>query len=51
MITIRKQNVLIIDDVATSGSTLSEILRTLRTYKRRQQNHCFQPDRAKGLDG
>ena len=27
---IRKQNVLIIDDVATSGSTLGEILRTLR---------------------
>ena len=28
--TIRKQNVLIIDDVTTSGSTLNEILRTLR---------------------
>ena len=28
--TIRKQNVLVIDDVATSGSTLNEILRTLR---------------------
>lgn len=28
--TIRKQNVLIVDDVATSGSTLGEILRTLR---------------------
>ncbi|MBQ7511805.1 MAG: phosphoribosyltransferase [Prevotella sp.] len=28
--TIRKQNVLIIDDIATSGSTLNEILRTLR---------------------
>ena len=27
---IRKQNVLIIDDVATSGSTINEILRTLR---------------------
>ncbi|MBQ9214422.1 MAG: hypothetical protein IJ150_10865 [Bacteroidales bacterium] len=27
---IRKQNVLIIDDVTTSGSTLGEILRTLR---------------------
>ena len=27
---IRRQNVLIIDDVTTSGSTLSEILRTLR---------------------
>ena len=27
---IRKQNVLVIDDVATSGSTLNEILRTLR---------------------
>ena len=28
--TIRKQNVLVIDDVATSGSTLNEILRSLR---------------------
>jgi hypothetical protein len=28
--TIRKQNVLIIDDVTTSGSTLNEILRSLR---------------------
>ena len=28
--TIRQQNVLIIDDVATSGSTLNEVLRTLR---------------------
>ena len=28
--TIRQQNVLIIDDVATSGSTLNEILRSLR---------------------
>ena len=28
--TIRHQNVLIIDDVTTSGSTLNEILRTLR---------------------
>ena len=28
--TIRKQNVLVIDDVTTSGSTLNEILRTLR---------------------
>ena len=27
---IRKQNVLVIDDVTTSGSTLNEILRTLR---------------------
>lgn len=27
---IRKQNVLVIDDVATSGSTINEILRTLR---------------------
>lgn len=27
---IRQQNVLIIDDVTTSGSTLNEILRTLR---------------------
>ena len=28
--TIREQNVLVIDDVATSGSTLGEVLRTLR---------------------
>ena len=28
--TIRKQNVLVIDDVTTSGSTLNEILRSLR---------------------
>lgn len=28
--TIRQQNVLVIDDVATSGSTLNEVLRTLR---------------------
>ena len=28
--TIRKQNVLVIDDVTTSGSTLGEVLRTLR---------------------
>ena len=27
---IRQQNVLIIDDVTTSGSTLNEVLRTLR---------------------
>ena len=28
--TIREQNVLVIDDVTTSGSTLGEVLRTLR---------------------
>lgn len=27
---IRQQNVLVIDDVTTSGSTLNEVLRTLR---------------------
>ena len=27
---IKQQNILIIDDIATSGSTLNEILRTLR---------------------
>ena len=27
---LEKQNVLIIDDVTTSGSTLNEVLRTLR---------------------
>ena len=28
--TIKNQNILIIDDITTSGSTLNEILRTLR---------------------
>ena len=28
--TIRKQNILIVDEVTTSGSTLNEILRALR---------------------
>lgn len=28
--TIRQQNVLVIDDIATSGSTLNEVLRSLR---------------------
>jgi len=28
--TIRKQNILVMDDVTTSGSTLNEVLRTLR---------------------
>ncbi|MBQ0088931.1 MAG: hypothetical protein KBT27_06335, partial [Prevotellaceae bacterium] len=28
--TIRNQNILVIDDITTSGSTLNEILRTLR---------------------
>ena len=27
---VRQQNVLVIDDVTTSGSTLNEVLRTLR---------------------
>ncbi len=27
---IRRQNILVIDDVTTSGSTLNEVLRTLR---------------------
>lgn len=35
--TIRHQNVLIIDDVTTSGSTLNEILRTLRILN--EDNH------------
>lgn len=30
--TIREQNILIVDDIATSGSTLNEILRTLRIF-------------------
>ena len=29
---IRKQNVLIVDDVSTSGATLGEILRTIRIF-------------------
>jgi hypoxanthine phosphoribosyltransferase len=28
--TIRKQNILVVDDVTTSGSTLNEVLRVLR---------------------
>ena len=28
--TIKNQNILVIDDITTSGSTLNEILRTLR---------------------
>ena len=28
--TIRKQNILVMDDVTTSGSTLNEVLRALR---------------------
>jgi predicted amidophosphoribosyltransferase len=28
--TIRKQNILVMDDVTTSGSTLNEVLRVLR---------------------
>ena len=39
--TIRNQNVLIIDDVTTSGSTLNEILRTLRILNEDNKIHIF----------
>lgn len=38
---IRKNNVLIIDDIATSGSTLNEILRTLRILNEDNQIAIF----------
>ena len=38
---IRKQNVLIIDDIATSGSTINEILRTLRILNEDNQIAIF----------
>jgi len=38
---IRKNNVLIIDDIATSGSTLNEILRTLRIINEDNQIAIF----------
>ncbi len=34
---LRKQNVLIVDDVTTSGSTLNEILRALRVFNEDNQ--------------
>lgn len=39
--TIRKQNVLVIDDVTTSGSTLNEILRALRVLNEDNQITIF----------
>lgn len=39
--TIRKQNILVIDDVTTSGSTLGEILRTLRILNEDNQITIF----------
>lgn len=39
--TVRKQNVLIVDDVTTSGSTLNEILRTLRILNEDNQITIF----------
>lgn len=39
--TIRKQNVLIVDDVTTSGSTLNEILRALRVLNEDNQITIF----------
>ena len=39
--TIRNQNVLIIDDVTTSGSTLNEILRTLRILNEDNKIHIL----------
>ena len=38
---IRQQNVLIIDDIATSGSTINEILRTLRILNEDNQIAIF----------
>lgn len=39
--TIRRQNVLIVDDVTTSGSTLDEILRALRVLNEDNQIAIF----------
>ncbi len=39
--TIRKQNVLIVDDITTSGSTLNEILRALRILNEDNQITIF----------
>ena len=39
--TVRKQNVLIVDDVTTSGSTLNEILRALRVLNEDNQITIF----------
>ena len=39
--TIRQQNILIVDDVTTSGSTLNEILRTLRILNEDNQITIF----------
>ena len=38
---IREQNILVVDDVATSGSTLNEILRTLRIINDKNQITIF----------
>lgn len=38
---IRKQNVLIVDDITTSGSTLNEILRTLRLWNEENEITIF----------
>ena len=38
---IRRQNILIMDDVTTSGSTLNEILRTLRILNEDNQIVVF----------
>ena len=39
--TIRKQNVLVIDDVITSDSTLNEVLRTLRILNKENEITIF----------
>ena len=46
---IRNQNVLIIDDVATSGSTLNEILRVLRILNEDNDISIFSPIGRKDL--
>jgi predicted amidophosphoribosyltransferase len=38
---IRQQNVLVIDDVTTSGSTLNEVLRTLRILNENKEITIF----------
>ena len=46
---IRQQNVLVIDDVTTSGSTLNEVLRTLRILNEDNNITIFSLIGRKGL--